>query len=419
MSSSFRSLMRSLVDRASQTSSPCFTVAELRAISPTGFDLLRSNKVLVKTGVAEELDHPSFGRVAVRKTAGGLRLVDLSDPARDWIKIDAAEIERFRFSHQGMARWIARICGNDREVSMEGPVWTVGLTSIGGKIYRVLYYPGPPSIEKLLAAVRSLDLIGSGNQHLLLLPFTMAIAAPELSRLEKQGLTLEHLYQITTEEGLNLELARLPSVMPVRQPGYYFRRVKGSNSWEVGFNTAEPRAVPHGVAMERLWLLLRNPRKEYTASLMTDELNCRSNDRKRDGKPDNSNITLVRSKGTRGRTTSDLTEDQRQEGKEIHAEMMAAKEQYGEESREFRDAEEAWQEFCNQFGLAGVHGGKAKKEGNDEAKEAETLKRSIDRWISSNLGGDLDELARHLDQCITRGASFQYSPPDPLPWQTT
>jgi hypothetical protein len=410
--------MRSLVDRASQTSSPCFAVAELNAISSAGFDLLRSNKVLVKTGVAEEIDHPSFGRVAVRKTKGGLHLVDLSDPARDWIKIEAAEVERFRFSHQGMIKWIARLCGTEREVSMDGPVWTVGTTSISGRLLRLLYYHGPVSTEKLLAAIRTLDLDGAGNQHLLLLPFTMAIAATELLRLERQGLFLEYLYQITTEEGLNLELVRLPAAMLDRKPGYYFRKVKGGNSWEVGFNTAEQRAVPHSVAMERLWLLLRNPDKEYTASLMTDELNGRSNDRKRNGQPDGSNSALVRSKGTRGRTTNDLTEDQKHEGKEIHAEMMAAKDQYGEESREFRDAEEAWQEFCNQFGLAGIHGGKVKREGNDESKEAETLKRSIDRWIDANLGGDLDALARHLDSYITRGTNFAYNPPEPLPWQT-
>lgn len=418
MSSSFRSLMRSLVDRAGQTACPCFTVAELRSLSSVGFDLLRSKKVLVKAGLGAEMDHPSFGRVAVRKTASGIYLVDLSDPARDWIKVQAAELERYRFSHQGMTRWVANLIGTEREVITNGPLWTIGTTSLAGRLLRVLYYPGPASTDKLLAAIRTLDCDEAGIQHLVMLPFTMAITAPELSRLEKRGLFLEHLYQITTEQGIDLALARLPVATIVRKPGYYFRRVQGSKSWEVGFNTTEPRAVPASVAMDRLWILLRNPSKEYTAPGITDELNARSSDRKRNGQPDGDCSTPVRSKGTRGRTAGDLTDAQRREAREIHAEMMAAKEEYGEESREFRDAEEAWQAFSDQFGLATVHGGKVKREGNDEAKEAETLKKSIDRWIDANLGGDLDALARHLDSHVTRGTSFAYNPPEPLPWQT-
>ena len=410
--------MRLLVDRAGQTTSPCFTVAELQAISPVGFDLLRSKKVLGRIGVAEEMDHPLFGRVAIRKTAGGLYLVDQSDPGRDWIKVEATEVERLRFSHQGMTRWIASLCGTEREVITEGQLWTVGTACLSGRLFRILYYPGPALTEKLLASIRTLDLDGGGYQHLLLLPFTNTVAAPEAARMAKQGLFLEHLYQITTEEGLDLELARLPASIIVRKPGCYFRRVQGGSSWEVGFNTTEPRAVPHSVALDRLWLLLRHPCKDYTASLMTDELNGRSNDRKRNGQPDGSEGALVRSKGTRGRTARDLTEEQQREAKEIYSDMMAALEEYGEESRQFRDAEEAWQAFNHQFRLASVHGGKVRREGDDTAKEADTVRKSIDRWIKTNLGGDLDALARHLDKCVTRGDNFRYDPPEKLQWQT-
>jgi hypothetical protein len=407
--------MRLLVDRAGQTTSPCFTVAELQAISPVGFDLLRIEKVLGKIGVAEEMDHPLFGRVAVRKTAGGLFLVDLSDPGRDWIKVEATEVERLRFSHQGMARWIARLCGTEREVSTEGQLWTVGTTSLSGRLFRILYYPGPALTEKLLAAIRTLDLDGAGYQHLLLLPFTNTVAAPEASRLGKQGLFLENLYQITTEESLDLELARLPDEGAGRKSGYFFRRVKGSNSWEVGFNTTTPVALPHGVAMDRIWLLLRNPGKEFTASEITNQLNATSDDRLFNRKAETTDQAYQRSKGTSARTIKDLTPEQQADGREIMQEVIRAKSDFGKGSSEHKEAEKEWKDFCSNNRLSDYFKGIVKLENDDVTKEAETLKRSIDRWIIQHKDSSLGDLVGHLDTTIIRCTSFSYSPPKEQP----
>jgi hypothetical protein len=418
MSSSFRALIRCLLDGAGQTIGPCFTVAELNALSSDGLSLLRREKVLVRTAIPEEISHPSHGHVAVTKMGGNWYLVPLSNPALDWIKVKTDEIERVRLSHLGLLKWVARECEIAGDPSFNGPIWTMGATVLSGRRFRVLYYPGPAISDRLLAAIQMLDPHDGGIPQLLLLPFTLSLTVHELSRLEGRGLFLIHLYLITTENGIDLELATLPETTPARKSGYYFQRVRGSKSWEVGFNTSEPKAVSNIVAMSRLWVLIRNPYKIFTASLLTNELNGLSNDRKRNGQPDANTKAPVRSKGTRGRSSTDLTDKQRIEAKQICAEMMAAKEEYGAESREFRDAEEAWKHFSHKHGLAEVHGGVVKREGDDAAKEAEAVRRSIDRWIDSNLGGELDALARHLDKCVTRGVNFSYDPPEELPWRT-
>lgn len=410
--------MRSLFDGAGQTISPCFTVAELNAISPAGFDLFRTAKVLVKMGVPEEMAHPVHGHVAIRKVAGQWYLVSLSDPARDWIKVDAAEVERFRFSHQGLVRWIARQCGTRDEVNSSGEIWTVGDVIVLGRRCRVLYYPGMASMEKLLAAVRALEAEDPVLPRLLLLPFTLPIEAAEQSRLESRGLFLDHVYRLISGNGIDLDLVRLPVAASSRKPGYFFRRGKGKKSWEVGFNTPNPTGVPYGVAMDRIWLLLRNPRKEFTAAEIADELNGLSPDRSHNGKAESNTPAHYRSKGSRGKNLRDLTNNQRLEGKDIHAEMMSAKAEFGESSLQFREAEDAWDKFRRQHGLPDIHAGMVKRENNDEAKESEAMRRSIDRWIEGHRGGDLDGLAKYLGERITRGAKFSYNPPLELPWQT-
>jgi len=410
--------MRSLLDGAGQTTSPCFTVAALKAVSLAGFDLLRTERVLVKTGVPEEMVHPVLGSVAIRKIAGKWYLMDLLDAARDWTKVDAAEVERFRFSHQGMVKWIARQCGTRDEVNSSGAIWTVGDALVLGRRCRIYYYPGTASMENLLAAVRALETGDPVLPRLLLLPFTLPIEAAEQSRLEQRGLFLDHVYRLISGNGIDLDLARLPVAASSRKPGYFFRRVKGAKSWEVGFNTSEPKPVLGGVAMDRIWLLLRNPHKEFTAAGITDQLNGQSPDRSINGRVESATPAHHRSKGSRGRNLNDLTASQRIEGKEIHADMMEAKDEFGEDSLQFRDAKKDWNAFRQRHGLPDVHDGKVKRENNDEAKETEALKKSIDRWIEGHLDGDLGELAKYLDATITRGPRFSYNPVPEIPWQT-
>lgn len=418
MSSSFHTLIRCLLDGAGQTISPCFTAAELKALSSDGFSLLRKEKVLVRTAIPVEIAHPSHGHVAVKNMGSSWYLVPLTNPALDWINVKVDEIERVRLSHHGLLKWVARECAIAGDHSFDGPIWVVGTAVLSGRRFRILYYPGPATPDKLLEAIRLHDFHDGGIPQLLLLPFALSLPAHELSRLEGRGLFLSYLYQVTTEKSIDLELATFPKTMITRRAGYFFRRVSGSKTWEVGFNTSEPRAISSSVAMDRLWVLIRNPAKDYTASLLTNELNGLSNDRKHNGQPNSPAVAPVRSKGTRGRTIADLLPAQQFEAREIRSEMMAAKEEYGEESREFRDAEDAWKQFSREHVLAETHRGKIKREGDDETKDADTVRRSIDRWIGSNLGGDLDALARHLDKYVTRKANFSYDPPQELPWQT-
>ena len=421
MSSSFRPLLRFLFDGVGQTVSPCFTVADLNAISLAGFDLLRTEKVLVKTGVSEEMAHPVHGHVAIRKIADQWYLVDLADPARDWIKVDADEVERFRFSHQGLVRWIARQCGTQDEVHLSGAIWTVGVRIVQDQRCRILYYPGTAALDSLLAAIRGLETHESGIPRLLLLPFASPIEASELSRLEQRGLFLDHLYRLASENGIDIELARLPVVASARKPGYFFRRVKGSNSWEVGFNTTTPIALPRGVAMDRIWLLLRNPGKSFTASDITNQLNATSDDRSFNRKTESTDPAYHRSSGTSARTIKDLTTDQQADGKDILREVMRTKSDFGKGSHQHKDAEKEWSAFIRKHGLVDVYRGIVNLENDDVTKEAETMKKSIERWITQHRDSGLGDLVRHIDTTILRGTSFSYSPPKEQPqlqWQT-
>lgn len=96
----------------------------------------------------------------------------------------------------------------------------------------------------------------------------------------------------------------------------------------------------------------------------------------------------------------------------------AARAEHGEESQAFEDADEAWKDFQRSHGIAETYQGKAKKEGDDGAKEAARIKKSLDRWIKDHRTTALSALAEHLDKYISRGGRFSYEPETELPWQT-
>lgn len=417
-SSNFRKLLRSLLDGAGRTADPVFPVADLRAIDPGGMEMLRREKVLVQAPPPTDLDHPTLGRVEVRKLGGQWFFIDSTNPSRDWQKAEPDEVHRFRFNHHGMLRWISRGCGTEDEIHAKGGIWTAGTTTVQGRWCRILYYPGPPSQDRLIACLRTIDQGDAAVPHLLLLPVAVSLESEELDRLASREIFVDFLYRLASNQGIDLESFRLPTLSTDGKPGYFFRRVGRGKSWEVGFNTVKPRAIPGGVAMDRIWLLLRNPHKEFTASAVTDELEGVSPDRKEDGHPVDSGMAAVRSTGTRARSLQDLTSDQQKEGAEILRELAQARKEDGEESREFREANEAWKHFQAQYGLTERFAGKAKRENDDTAKEAAKIEKSIDRWIKVRREDGMTDLADHLSASITRGTTFCYSPETLPPWQT-
>jgi hypothetical protein len=170
--------------------------------------------------------------------------------------------------------------------------------------------------------------------------------------------------------------------------------------------------------MDRVWLLLRNPGKEFRASDITDELEGVSSDRSKDKRQFGSSAALVRSTGTRARSLRDLTPAQQKEGAEKLREWTRARDDDGEDSMEFREADEALKQFRAQYGLTDIFAGKAKRENDDTAKEAAKIEKSIDRWIDERRKAGMSDLADHLAVSITRGSVFCYTPETLLPWQT-
>jgi hypothetical protein len=251
--------------------------------------------------------------------------------------------------------------------------------------------------------------------QLLLVPAAVPMTKEDLVRVEAKGIYIENLYRLASDSGIDLELARLPDEGARRKSGYFFRKVEGSNSWEVGFNTTTPVALPHGVAMDRIWLLLRNPGKEFTASEITNQLNATSDDRSFNRKVESTGQAYQRSKGTSARTIKDLTPEQQADGRDIMQEVMRAKSDFGKGSREHKEAEKEWKDFCRNHRLADCFKGIAKLENDDVTKEAETLKRSIDRWILQHKDSSIGDLVGHLDTTILRSTSFSYSPPKEQP----
>lgn len=353
----------------------------------------------------------------VRQLKGKWFWISLEESAAPWVEVGPDVLETYKLSHRRLLAWLAECCGTSKEVNADGMVWSLGSVIIRGRRCQLLYYPGTAAKAEFLKAIRDLESVATEIPRVLLLPVGVPINALERSRWEGHGLFVDYVYRLATDKGLNFQEA-LPSVTTsVAKPGYYFRRVKVGGSWEVGFNTAKPLGVPATVAMDRIWLLLRNPRTLFTAADMTDELEGVSADRSVNGRKAESK-TIQRSGGTKARSVEDLTPNSRNEGKQIIRELAAAREEYGEESQEFIEADEAWKDFRRTHGIVETFQGKAKKEGDDGMKEAARIKKSLDRWINEHRATDLSALAEHLDKYISRGGRFSYEPETELPWQT-
>jgi hypothetical protein len=354
---------------------------------------------------------------AVRQAEGKWFWISLEESAAPWVEVGPDALETYKLSHRRLLAWLAECCSTSKEVNADGMVWSMGSVIIQGRRCQVLYYPGTASKTNFLEAIRDLESAATEIPRVLLLPVAVPINAPERTRWEGRGLFVEYVYRLATDEGIKLEAVLPPVTTSGDKPGCYFRRVRSSGSWEVGFNTRKPIPMAATVAMDRIWLLLRNPGKEFTSAAMTDELEGVSTDRTVNGQKAGSR-TIQRSGGTRARNIADLTTSSQKEARQILRELAAARKEHGEESQAFEDADEAWKDFQRSHGLAETYQGKAKKEGDDGAKEAARIKKSLDRWIKDHRTHALSALAEHLDKYISRGTKFSYEPETELPWQT-
>lgn len=412
----FKRLLKLLLEGTAGSREPVFSTASLKDACPEAFALLKTKKVLQRVVPPETIILRGCCG-AVRQAKGKWFWISLEESAAPWVEISPDELETFKLSHRRLLDWLAECYGTSREVNADGTIWSLGSVIIQGRRCQVLYYPGTASKAEFLEAVRELESTPTEIPRVLLLPVGVPINALERSRWEGRGLFVEYVYRLATDKGVNLQAA-LPSITTsVGKSGYYFRRVKVGGSWEAGFNTAKPLGVPATVAMDRIWLLLRNPRKEFTAADMTDELEGASADRSVNGRIAESR-TILRSGGTKARGIADLTPTSQNEARAILRELTAAREEHGEESQAFKDADEALKDFQRSHGIAEKYQGKAKKEGDDGAKEAARIKKSIDRWIKDHRTTTLSALAEHLDKYISRGTKFSYEPETELPWQT-
>jgi hypothetical protein len=412
----FKRLLKLLLEGTGESTEPIFSAASLEDACSETFALLKIKKVLQRVATPENMIlRGCYG--TVRQAEGKWIWVSLEEPAAPWVEVTQDVLETYKLSHRRLLAWLAENYSTSKEVNADGKVWSMGSVLIQGRRCQVLYYPGTASKAEFLEAVRELESTPTEIPRVLLLPVGVSINAQERTRWEGHGLFVEYVYRLATDEGVNLQAA-LPSVTTsVDKPGYYFRRVKVRGSWEVGFNTTKPRGVPATVALDRIWLLLRNPRGRFTAADMTNQLEGVSADRSVNGRKAESR-TIQRSGGTRARSIADLTTSSQKEARQILSELAAAREEHGEESQTFIEADEAWKEFRLTHGIVETFQGRAKKEGDDGMKEAASIKKSLDRWIKGHLVTDLSALAEHLDKYISRGSSFSYEPETELDWQT-
>jgi hypothetical protein len=412
----FKRLLKLLLEGTGESTEPIFSAASLKDACPETFAMLKTKKVLQRVTTPENMIlRGCYG--TVRQIKNKWLWISLEESAAPWIEVDPDDLETYRLSHRRLLAWLAECYGTSKEMNADGKVWSLGSVIIQGRRCQVLYYPGTASKANFLEAIRDLESAATEIPRVLLLPVGVPVNTAERSRWEERGLFVEYVYRHATDRGVNLQEA-LPSITKsVDKPCYYFRRVKVGGSWEVGFNTAKPLGVLATVAMDRIWLLLRNPRKEFTAADMTDELEGASADRSVNGRIAESRTTL-RSGGTKARGIADLTPTSQNEARAILRELTAAREEHGEESQAFKDADEALKDFQRSHGIAEKYQGKTKKEGDDGAREAARIKKSIDRWIKDHLATTLSALAEHLDKYISRGTKFSYEPETELPWQT-
>lgn len=412
----FKRLLKLLLDGATENAEPIFSRTSLREACPKAFALLKTKKVLQQVAAPENIVLRGH-HGTVRQVKGKWFWVSLEDSGAEWVEISSELLETYKLSHRRFLAWLAECYGTSKEVNTDGMVWSLGAVIIQGQRCQVLYYPGSASKAMFMEAVRELESVTTDIPRLLLIPARVRFSASERSRWQGRGLLVEYLYGLATDEGVNLQSALPSTATSGNKPSYCFRRVKVGGSWEVGFNTCELTPITDTVAMSRIWLLLRNPGKKFTPAEMTDELAGLSADRAVNGHKTQSRATQ-RSAGTRARNISDLTTTSKNEGRRILREVVSAREEHGEESQEFKNADEAWNNFQRVHGIADTYHGRAKKEGDDASKEAETIKKSINRWIDDHRVTGLRTLAEHLHKYISRGTMFSYEPETELPWQT-
>ncbi len=405
MSYRLQPILRSLLEGVSRSERPVFFEADLEAIDPAGLRLLLQERVLRSAGIPDAVEDTECGTATVHLHQKCRFLIDPENPGRDWTIADERSLRRCRFDHRAMLDWIARGNGMAGEASPSGPLWTVGTSIVGGLRCRILYYPGIGSRDALLLAVKDFRVTASDAKtvHLLLIPAAVALSNEDLAWIEEKGIFLEPLYRLAGDDGIDIGTARLPDYRPTL--GYYFRR--SASGWEVGYDTTMPRAVPKKSGMDAIWFLLRNPGEEFTAMAINDQLHLSE-----------SGVPRARSTGSRAKSIADLPPGVKKELSELRAEMARAKEKNDERTR--RDADEEYKRILRDHGIKDSFAGMTARENDDQAKEAETLTRSIKRCLDSlEKTRELSELVDHLRANLEWGTRFIYGPPETPPWRTT
>lgn len=403
MSSKLKQFSRKLLDSLKHLERPVFTERELREADAESFALLRKHKVFVTVGSCEYVDHDVHGSMGVTWIDERPFLFDPDHPSREWIEIERDDIRRFAFSHEAMMRWIASSNDMDGQSIAQGVIWTIGTKTINGTRCHVLYYPGTQDCDELLLALRDYDLGASEAKtpKLLITPAPLPLPDAELRRLDALGIRVEQLYRLVGNNAIDLQRASVS--MSPSEKLYVFRRA--GNNWEIGFETASSSIVPHKSGMTEMWLLLRNPGKEYTATAITNELNGLDE-----------SVAPARSIGTKARSVSDLTPQARAEFSQLMGELNAAKDDNDDFGR--REAEEALAEWRKTWGIPDSYQGITARESDDLSKEKKTMARAMDRCIEALNTKDLVGLGKHLGAHIKTGKVFTYAPPERPPWLT-
>ena len=409
MSSKFKKLLGRLLNSASRTPSPTFLESDLTEIDPEGFQLLVHGKVLARGGLAETIDHPDHGLMNVHKVGSRWMLADPESPGKDLLPVEEESLRLVRFHHKGMLRRLAQTNGMDGQTTDEGRIWTVGTRILSGLHCQVLYYPGIAELAQLYLALDSLDDTPEGTVRLVVLAGAVSLPDDYKTKLAAKRIYVDHLYRLATDDGIDLNKASLPTITSNRKPGYYFR--KCGEDWEVGFNTDTPRAMMDYKAMFPIRFLLRHPGKEYSAADLVDELEGVSADSSANGSPMGRGATPVRSSGTQARGIRDLLPEARKKHGILVREKQEAKEDHGTDSQQFRIAKEAFEHFLKKNGIRNSLAGRQPKENDDFAKEAEKMRKAVERFIKKLLktkDADLKVLSEHLKANLKCGARFSY-----------
>jgi hypothetical protein len=401
MSFRLKRFLPKLLDGLRHSERPVFPEQSLRKADAECFALMREHKILVAAGLREIVNHEVHGAMDVIWVEGKPFLTDPEAPCRELVEIDTEDLRLSAFCHKSMMRWIAATNDMDGESATQGALWTIGTSRISGARCHVLYYSGKQNWQQLVLAIRHSEFAEapSNMPKLLITPIAIPLPATELQRLDTLNIQIEPLYKLAGTKSIDLQLASIQ--MASSADVCVFRRA--GDSWEIGFQTNRPLLIPNKSGMSEIWLLLRNPGKEFKAYEITNELH--GLDQKHEP---------VRSAGTTPRSAA--TPEAKNKINELLRAIEHAKDDGNE--IELKYAEEDLSTLLGQLGVRDSYRGLVQRENNDFQKERESMAKAIKRSIANMEAVKAGDLQKHLKQHIKTGDVFSYAPPEIPRWQT-